>query len=118
MATAGHGSRSHIEEYGQYQAASDTAVVDSAVFYERISRKSVPKRCGPASLLDLDEAGVTDRSCSQTFKIVRCCVRKRMVTSPGARLGGKDSEELRCERGNADGPLDAQAPLSRVVPVC
>ena len=116
-----------ILERNQTFSCADSAVGDSAIFYGRISRKSAPKRCGPASFLDLDESGVTVRFRNQTFKIARCCVRKRMVTSPDARLGGKDSKKLRCERGNADGPLDAQSPpdpgsaktkVQAWVPVC
>ena len=99
-----------ISERNRASGRADTAFGDSAIIYEWISRKSPLRRCGPASFLELEETGVTVRFRSQTFKIARCCVCKRMVTSPGARLGGKNSKELCCEMGNANGPLDVQAP--------
>ena len=55
---------------------TDAQVGDSILFHKDSSRKSAPRRPGPAGTLDVDEAGATVEFQSQTSKVARNCVRK------------------------------------------
>ena len=57
---------------------ADTTVGDSALFYKAQSRKGCPRWMGSAKILDLDDARVMVSCQSQTFKVDRYCVRKRL----------------------------------------
>ena len=48
------------------------------LFYKTTTRKSAPRRRGPAKILDIDETGVTVKFQSQSFKVARYCVRKKL----------------------------------------
>ena len=50
-------------------------------FYKKQSRKSSPRRGGPAKVLEIDDAGATVSFQSQTSKVARYCVRRRMKDS-------------------------------------
>ena len=52
-------------------------------FFKAPNRESLPRRRGPAKVLGVDETGATESFQSQTFKVARYCVRRRV----------KDSEE-------------------------
>ena len=56
------------------------------------SRKSTPKRRGPAFFLDIDESGVAGQFRSQIFEIDRYCLRKRAVSIPGTQIGTRERE--------------------------
>ena len=45
--------------------------------YEAQSKEGAPRRRGPALILGIDEAGVTVKFQSQTFKVARFCARKK-----------------------------------------
>ena len=51
---------------------------DSVLFYKAPQKKSNPGRPGPAAILDIDESGVVLKFQSQTFKVARYCVRRKL----------------------------------------
>ena len=70
---------------------------DFVLFYNASNRRSTPRRRGPAKAPDIDEAGVTVKFRSQTYKTARVCVTKK-ADAPGAGAvdwspasGGSDS---------------------------
>ena len=56
----------------------DVKVGDSVLFYKAPQKKSNPRRRGPATILDIDESGVALKFQSQTFKVARYCVRRKL----------------------------------------
>ena len=56
----------------------DVCVGGEAPFYEAPSRKSSPRRRGPAKVLLLDESGAALAFQGQAFKVARRCVRKKV----------------------------------------
>ena len=55
-------------------------VGDSAVSYLVVGRKTAPRRCGPAVVPDLAEAGASVLFQGRTIKLGRTGVRKCMVS--------------------------------------
>ena len=60
---------------------TEAAVGDIVLFYKTPNRRSSPRWRGPAKVLEIGEAGVTVHFQSQTFKVARCCVRRRVKES-------------------------------------
>ena len=48
------------------------------MFYKAPQKKSNPRWWGPAAILDIDESGVVLKFQSQTFKVARYCVRRKL----------------------------------------
>ena len=44
----------------------------------KVSLKGAPMWRGAAVILDIDEGGVAVKSRGQTFRVVRCCVRRQV----------------------------------------
>ena len=70
------------------------AVGDSAIFHKRISRQRDPRRRGAACILGIYEKRLTNKFRSQSFKVARDCVRKRMATSPDTPVVGQSAQEV------------------------
>ena len=51
---------------------------DAAPFYEAMNRKGALRWRGPAKILGVDDTGVTVEFQSQTFRVARYCVRKKV----------------------------------------
>ena len=68
----------------------EITIGDSVIFYRQVSRKSTPRRRGPATILAIHETGVTVKFQSQPFTIARCCVRKRVIPPAQAAIGAQD----------------------------
>ena len=60
---------------------ADVQVDDSVVCLGRIGLKVAPKWRVPAAALDIDDTEASVKFRSQTFKVVRYCVRRRMKDS-------------------------------------
>ena len=56
----------------------DIEVGDSVLFYKAPHKKGNPRWRGPAAILDIDESGVALKFQSQTFKVARYCVRRKL----------------------------------------
>ena len=56
-------------------------VGDMVLFYKAQSRKSAPRWRGPAKVLEIDDSEVTVSFQSQTFKVARYLLRRRMKDS-------------------------------------
>ena len=65
-------------EYNRSLNCTDVAVGDSLLFYKTVTRKSTPRRRGPATILDTDATRATAEIQSQTFKATRYCARTKM----------------------------------------
>ena len=53
-------------------------VGDLALFHKAPRKKSKPRWRGPAAILDMDESGATLQFQSQSFKVARFCVRRKV----------------------------------------
>ena len=56
----------------------DVKVGDEVLFYKAPQKKSNPRWRGPATILDIDESGVVLKFQSQSFKVARYCVRRKV----------------------------------------
>ena len=65
----GNSKSRRISDCDQTPKSVGVSVGDSAISYERISRKSAPKWRGLAIILDIGEAGATAKFRSQTLTI-------------------------------------------------
>ena len=73
--------------YDESFNCKDARVGDSVVSYKASNSKGSPRRRGPAKILDVDDAGVTVKFQSQTFKVARHCVRGRLdAQDAGGRI--------------------------------
>ena len=70
--------------FNKSSTCADVKIGDAVLFYKARSKKSAPRRRGPALILDIDDACVTAEFQSHIFGVARFCVRKR---------GGGDVEE-------------------------
>ena len=57
---------------------TDVQIGDAAIFFEATNRKIKPRWRGPERILDIDETGATVKFQSQTSKVARFCVRKKV----------------------------------------
>ena len=67
---------------------AEIEISESALFYKTNNRKSMSKCAGTARIQESGETGVTVRYQSQTFKVARYCVRKKVDEK---ELGGVNS---------------------------
>ena len=70
-------------------SCAEIDVGDMALFYKARSRKSSPRRTGPAKVLEIDATGETVSFQSQNFKVDRYGVRKRMKDSEVTERDGE-----------------------------
>lgn len=82
-----------ITDHNQSFNSTDTAIGDSVLLYEKISRKGIPEWRGPAKILGVDETGGTVKFRGETFKIARYCVRERVISVSATPSGARDWEE-------------------------
>ena len=98
MEVAHAGGRSRSERSRQRQVtpfaehntafkSTDERVRDTALFRKATDRKSTPRRRGPAKIPDIDDAGVTVKFPSQTFKAARCPVKKKVDVENAGEVG-------------------------------
>ena len=78
-----------ILAHNQTFNCTEVAVGDMVLFYKTPNRKSSPRRRGPAKVSEIDETGVTVYFQSQTFKVARFCVRRRVKESEVADQDGR-----------------------------
>ena len=78
--------------------STDVMIGDSALFYKASNRKSLPKWRGSACILDIGAIGVTARHHSQTFKVARYCVRKRVLCASTGDVVGPPSLRISGDR--------------------
>ena len=57
---------------------TDVRIGDTVLFYTATNRKSAPRWRGPATILDVDEAGAATKFQFQTFQVARYCVREKV----------------------------------------
>ena len=70
-----------ILAHNQTFNCTELEVGDMVLFYKATTKKSSPRWRGPAKVLAIDESGVTVYFQSQTFKVARFCVRRRVKES-------------------------------------
>ena len=73
-------------------------VGDMVLFYKAQNKKSLPRRRGPAKVIEMDESGVTASFQSQPFKVARNCVRRRLKDSD-LQEGDKPALTMLHDRG-------------------
>ena len=57
---------------------TDVKIGDNVPLYKAQGKESAPRWMGPSLILDIDETGVTAKFQSQTQKVARFCVRKKV----------------------------------------
>ena len=67
---------------------TDVPIGDTVLVHRAANRKSAPRRRGPAKIFDIAETGVAVKFQSQTFRVARYCVRKKVEE--------KDVEKAKC----------------------
>ena len=68
----------------------------SALTFKAVDRRSAPRRRGPAKILAIEETGVPAKFQSQTFKLARYCVRKKMAPQDAGEA------EMHCASGTSE----------------
>ena len=71
-------------------SCTEIDVGDIVLFYKAQDRGSLRRRRGPAKVLEMDESGVAMSFQSQTFKVARYFVRRRLLQE-GVRTYRRDS---------------------------
>ena len=80
----------------------DIKVGGVVLFYKAPQKKSNPRWRGPAAILDIDESGVVLKFQSQTFKVARYCVRRKVAEKdlPQSSSAGEPSLPINWEMSN------------------
>ena len=82
--------------YSKSFKCTGVEIRNTALGYKAQNKKIAPRWRGPGLILDIDETGVTATFQSQTFKVARFCVRKKVEA--------KDVEDAEVEIGSGEPP--------------
>ena len=77
----------------------DNKVGDSVLFYNASQKKGNPRRRGPATVPDIDESGAVLKFQSQTFKVARYCVRRKLEEKDLPQGSAAGDSQLNIEWG-------------------
>ena len=76
----------------------DVRISDTALFHKAANRKSAPRRMEPARISDTDETGAAVKFQSQTLKVARYCVRRKLEEEdvPQGSAAGDNQRDFDC----------------------